>query len=113
MAYQSLPDIEPGKYNTEPLQYPLGTCMAFAVGDYSDYRIVGFLRALRKLDLPALAQLYNDTGPKDDWEMNPDCKHFPAWLVSQGYAKVVDMPIVHLGTWGDWEKKFKVVKKED
>lgn len=88
--------------------YPPGSVMVFTHGEYSDYHIAGFLVAIQKCDLPALAQrMANGKIPYDDEDAIP--ANFASWLVAHGYAMPVDHSLIHVGDYGRWSSEFGVV----
>jgi hypothetical protein len=97
---------------TDTLRYPKGSIMVMTTGEYSDFRVCGFLVAVQDCDLPALAQAFHaermaelEAEGNADWD-TPDPNDFPSWLVAKGHAMPVDAHEIHLGGYGEFEPEF-------
>ena len=80
-----------------------GSILVFSTGEYSDYGIVGFLVAVKNLNLKKLVKQYQlEFVPVNDWDIaRPE--DFPSWLVSKELAMPIDNSKIRLGNYGDFE----------
>jgi len=84
-------------------QYPAGTAIAFASGEYSDFSYIGHVVTMKACDLPALIAEHKSTYvAKNDWD-EPSSDSFVAWLVASGHAFPADVSEVHIGSYGRLE----------
>jgi hypothetical protein len=92
------------------LFYTRGSVLVFTTGAYSDFRLSGFLVAIRDLDLKALAKEFVADEKASTEELlnrgRPD--DFASWLVAKGHAMPVDAAEIHLGDDGEWEREFEI-----
>lgn len=72
-----------------------GFIFALTEGEYSDYRINGFVKVLKLFSPYKLIETYKETPGYDRYEFG-QAQAFVAWMIREGYIEPVDDQI---GTW--------------
>lgn len=93
------------------LIYPRGSVLVFTSGEYSDFSMRGHIIAATDLDLPLLARqfaLEERAMVAKETILGEDMADFSGWLVSRGLALPLEISVVHLGSYPDWEPEFCV-----
>lgn len=93
------------------LQYPKGSIITFTTGEYSDFRVCGFVVTIVACNLPKLAQEYGNG--KKLYSEDGEPSDFPSWLIANGHVMPVEHSEVHLGAYGIWEGEFGVTQNEE
>lgn len=77
-----------------------GHVIVFTEGEYSDYRLSGFIVAAEDIDIIALSKEF--TSSRKDYNISD----FPSWLISKGYGLPIAYREIHIGSYGELEINF-------
>lgn len=91
---------------SEEMIYPPGTAIAFTMGIYSDYKIIGHLILMKRCDVKALVAEYRRENPPEYRGDETNIAAFVAWLVTEGHAFPADVSEIHLGDYSGFDVEF-------
>lgn len=77
------------------------TLFVMTTGCYSDFGISAIFYAQRDFDLDALLSSWLDAHPEQKEKYHFSPYDFQDWLEKEGYVAVGNLPVVHLGEYGE------------